>query len=71
MTENSARHIATDPSSSPEERRHARLWLRQRRLFPGDGRWWYGESWRESPAVVDRVIRLTGTIAELLEAKAS
>lgn len=64
MTENIARHIATDPSSSPEERR-------QRRLFPGDGCWWYGESWRESPAVVDRVIRLAGTIAELLEAKAS
>ena len=69
MTENIARHIMIDPASSPEERRHARLWLRQRRLFPGDGRWWREEAWRESQALVDRPGRLTGTIAELLEAK--
>jgi len=38
MTETIARRTAADPACSPEERRLARLWLRQRRLFPGDGR---------------------------------
>ena len=69
MTENIARHIMIDPASSPEERRHARLWLRQRRLFPGDRSWWRQEAWRESPAVTDTPGRLMGSIAELLAAK--
>lgn len=69
MTENIARHIAADPVVSPEERRLARLWLCQRRLFPGDGGWWRQEAWRESQALVDRPQPLVGTIAELLSAK--
>lgn len=70
MTENIARRIMMDPACSPEQRRMARLWLRQRRLFPGDGAWWHQEEWRQSPAMMDRPERLVGTVAELLEMKA-
>lgn len=69
MTEGIARRIIGDSTYSPEERRLARLWLRQRRLFPGDGRWWRQEAWRQSPAVTDTPGRLMGSIAELLAAK--
>lgn len=71
MTEHIARQILADLSYSLEEREDARLWLKQRRLFPGDGEWWRSGAWRESPAAVDHSEHLTGTIGELLAAKSA
>lgn len=55
MTPTIARQIQTSPGYTQEERRLARLWLRQRQLFPGDG-----------DLLADETGRLTVTIGEVI-----